>query len=238
MTMMKHSTIEMKKNKLVILDNGHGEETAGKRSPDGLFREYRWCRDFANRLGESLEKSGYDILMLVPENKDISLTERVKRANAAIKDYGAVNCILISIHNNAACNGSQWCNATGWEAYTTHKYTNSDKLADLLYEEIEMQGIKIRKDTSDGDLDKEANFKILTVNCPVVLTENMFMDSKDDVEFLESEEGIRKLLTAHLYGIRRYFEDRNGTHQSWVNINTPRPFDINYESLINKCILK
>ena len=228
----------MKKNKLVILDNGHGEETAGKRSPDGLFREYRWCRDFANRLGESLEKSGYDILMLVPEDKDTSLTERVKRANAAIKEYGAVNCVLISIHNNAADNGSQWCNATGWEAFTTPKYTNSDKLAELLYEEVEMQGIKTRKDTSDGDLDKEANFKILTVNCPVVLTENMFMDSKDDVEFLESEEGIKKLLNAHLYGIRRYFEDRNGTHQSWVNINTPRPFDINYDSLINKCILK
>ena len=28
----------------VLIDNGHGEETPGKRSPDGKFREYIWTR--------------------------------------------------------------------------------------------------------------------------------------------------------------------------------------------------
>ena len=32
------------KNLYVILDNGHGEDTPGKRSPDGKFREYKFNR--------------------------------------------------------------------------------------------------------------------------------------------------------------------------------------------------
>ena len=26
----------------ILIDNGHGIETPGKRSPDGSFREYAW----------------------------------------------------------------------------------------------------------------------------------------------------------------------------------------------------
>jgi N-acetylmuramoyl-L-alanine amidase len=93
-------------------------------------------------------------------------------------------------------------------------------LAEFLYEEIELQNIKVRKDKSDNDSDKEEKFTVLTKTlCPAVLTENMFMDSKKDVEFLTSEEGIKKLLTAHVIGIRRYFEDINGTHESWISNN-------------------
>ena len=29
----------------ILIDNGHGENTPGKRSPDGLFREYKYARE-------------------------------------------------------------------------------------------------------------------------------------------------------------------------------------------------
>ena len=29
----------------ILIDNGHGSETPGKRSPDGELREYKWNRD-------------------------------------------------------------------------------------------------------------------------------------------------------------------------------------------------
>ena len=32
----------MKKNITIILDPAHGEDVPGKRSPDGVHREYRW----------------------------------------------------------------------------------------------------------------------------------------------------------------------------------------------------
>lgn len=212
----------MKNNydKMIILDNGHGIETPGKRSPDGLFREYKWCRDFVKRLKLELEEWGYNVTILVPEDHDVRLSSRATRANNICKEYGIQNCILISIHNNAAGNGEEWYNATGWEAYTTHNKTKSDKLADLLYQEINLQDIKTRTDLSDGDYDKESNFTILyKTYCPAVITENMFMDSKEDVEFLNSETGILKLLKAHVAAIRRYFEDCYGTHDSWINDN-------------------
>ena len=206
-----------KSNKVIILDNGHGQETPGKRSPDGLFREYKWTRDFAKILKTELEEWGYTVFILVPEDHDVGLTARATRANKICEEYGVQNCILLSIHNNAAGDGTKWYDATGWEAFTTIGKTKSDLLAELLYEEISWQNIKVRKDIVDGDSDKESSFTIIKKTlCPAVLTENLFMDSKNDVEFLNSEVGINKLLKAHVAGIRRYFEDPQGTRDSWL----------------------
>ena len=205
--------------RIVMLDNGHGKTTDGKRSPDGMFMEYKWTRKFVKMLKLCLEKYGYIVFDIVPEDDDIALSKRAERVNSIVKEYGANSCIFLSIHNNAAGMGDKWYNVTGWEAYTTVGKTNSDRLAQLLYEEIELQGIKTRKDITDGDYDKESNFAVLVkANCPAVLTENMFMDSKNDIEFLNSKEGINKLLIAHVNGIRRYYEDRNGSHESWLRI--------------------
>jgi N-acetylmuramoyl-L-alanine amidase len=207
----------MRKNKIIILDNGHGQETPGKRSPDGLFREYRWTRMFVKRLKEKLEICGYTVFDIVPELTDIGLSTRAARANKICEKYGAGNCVFISIHCNAAGGDGKWHNATGWSAWTTNGKTNSDKLAELLCEECEVEGIKLRKDTSDGDKDWEKNFTVIyKTNCPAVLTENMFMDNHSDVEFLNSEEGIERLLRVHLFGIRRWFEDRTGSHDHWL----------------------
>ena len=31
----------------ILIDNGHGVDTAGKRSPDGSLREYKYTREIA-----------------------------------------------------------------------------------------------------------------------------------------------------------------------------------------------
>ena len=224
------------RDKIIILDNGHGQETPGKRSPDGLFREYSWTRNFVQRLKYELECFGYKTIILVPEDEDISLSERSSRVNDLCKLY---NCILVSIHNNAAGNGNTWYNATGWEAYTSHGNTKSDILAELLYEEIEAEGIKTRKDNSDKDSDKEANFTILTkTKCPAVLTENMFMDSKNDIEFLNSEVGINKLLKAHVGGLRRYLECPERHRNDWLKDNIGWDEYWSQKLTIDKCNYK
>ena len=147
--------------KVVILDNGHGKITIGKRSPDDAFREYKWTRDFVKLLKPRLEQDGYIVFDLVPEDDDVGLSKRAARANAIIHEYGASSCVMVSIHNNAAGTGDKWYVVTGWEAYTTIGRNNSDKLAQLIYEEIELQGINTRKDMSDGDADKELNFTLI-----------------------------------------------------------------------------
>lgn len=67
----------------IFIDNGHGLMTAGKRSPDGQFREAFYNREIARRIVADLQDRGYDAELLVPEEDDISLSERVRRINTA-----------------------------------------------------------------------------------------------------------------------------------------------------------
>lgn len=203
--------------KVIILDNGHGIETPGKRSPDGKFREYAWTRMFVKRLKVELERFGYKVIELVPEENDLGLTIRANRVNELCKHN---DCILVSIHNNAAGSNGKWINASGFEVWTSPGNTKSDILAELLYEEAIAEGIRVRTDKSDHDSDKEAKFTVLTkTKCPAVITENMFMDSKSDIEFLNSEYGINKLLKLHVAGIRRYLEDPEVSRNVWLMDN-------------------
>lgn len=189
----------------VLIDNGHGSNTPGKRSPDGRLREYAYTREIAERLVMELRKNGIDAERIVKEEIDVPLAERCRRAN----EYKASEAILVSIHCNAAGNGSDWMSARGWEAWTSVGKTKADKLATCLYENAEycLPGMKIRKDMTDGDQDKESGFYILkNTKCPAVLTENLFQDNKKDVEFLLSEEGKLAIVNMHVWGIMKYLE--------------------------------
>lgn len=187
----------------VLIDNGHGSNTPGKRSPDGRLREYAYTREIAERLVMELRKNGIDADRIVKEEIDVPLAERCRRAN----EYKASEAVLVSIHCNAAGNGSDWMSARGWEAWTSVGKTKADKLATCLYENAEhcLPGMKIRKDMTDGDQDKENGFYILKhTKCPAVLTENLFQDNKEDVEFLLSEEGKLAIVNLHVWGIMKY----------------------------------
>lgn len=67
----------------VLIDNGHGAETPGKRSPDGRLREYAYTREIAIRVASRLQQTGIDAVRIVPEETDVPLAERVARANRA-----------------------------------------------------------------------------------------------------------------------------------------------------------
>ena len=114
----------------ILIDNGHGKETPGKRSPDGSFREYAWTREVARMVCDIFQAEGYDARLLVPEEKDISLQERCRRANA----FDKRSTILVSLHNDAAGNGSKWMKGRGWSIWTTRGVTESDTLAESIYQ--------------------------------------------------------------------------------------------------------
>ena len=191
----------------ILLDNGHGFDTPGKRSPDGHFREYAYNRYLAFLIHERLTAIGLDVQFLVPEREDISLKERCRRVNRICKQLGNDQVILISIHVNAAGNGQNWLDARGWSCFTTRGRTKADELATCLYEAAKnhLPGMKIRTDFTDGDPDIEKDFYIIRhSSCPAVLTENLFMDNRQDVAFLESEEGAKAIVNLHVDGILQY----------------------------------
>lgn len=191
----------MQQRIMPLLDNGHGKTTPGKRSPvwaDGtqLF-EWEFNRDIVRRIAAMLKAGGVKFEILVPEETDVSLQERCRRANQYQHMYN--NCVLFSIHGNAG-------GGTGWECYTSRGTTKADEIATLLYQEAEKEfpGWKMRKDFADGDADKEANFYILkhTV-CPAVLTENFFFDNEKDCKFMLSEDGRERIAKIHINVIKK-----------------------------------
>lgn len=211
----------------ILIDNGHGVNTSGKKSPDKQLLEYKYNREIAIKLVAELKANGYDAERIVTEETDISLGERCRRVNAICNKIGTDNVILISVHVNAAGSGGVWRSAGGWCAYTTRGVTKSDAIATKLYEAAKVSlaayaealeaGKKtglydskqrpFRTDYQDGDADQEADFYIIkNTKCPAVLTENLFMDNKTDMAFLLSEAGRTAIVDLHVNGIINYIK--------------------------------
>lgn len=189
----------------ILIDAGHGIDTPGKRSPNGVFKEWAWNKDVAEKIVETLQYKGYDALLINPEEKDISLSERANRANKHGKDS-----IFVSIHCNALGNGKEWMNARRWSIWTTKGKTKSDTLATYIFNEAERKWgeDRVRKDMSDGDVDYEKNFTVLYKTiCPAVLIENFFMDNKEDYEYLCSPNSIYECADVAVKGIIKYLEN-------------------------------
>ena len=193
----------------ILIDPGHGIDTPGKRSPDGLFREYLWNRQVADLILKGLVSAGVDASLVVTETNDVTLRNRVNRVNTICNRVGASNVLLVSVHANAAGNGSAWMNARGWSCYTSKGKTKSDQVAECLYDafEAEFQDRKIRKDMSDGDRDWEENFYVLQKSkCPAVLLENFFYDNREECAWMLQEETKWRIASAAVKGIIKYIK--------------------------------
>ena len=200
--------------KTIILGTAHLKSTPGKCSPDKKFYEYKYSREICQAVKVALEDLGYTVfidiededLPNVSQSKELCL--RCKIVNDLQKIYK--NCIYISIHVNAAGNGTKWMNATGWSAYTSVGVTSADRLAECLYSSAKknLKGKKLRTDNTDKDSDIESNFYVLKhTNCPAVLTENFFQDNKEDIKYLTSDEGFHQIVRLHVEGILQYIKD-------------------------------
>lgn len=192
----------------VLIDNGHGVETPGKRSPDGRLRECVYTREIADRVVNRLQAEGVDTIRIVPEEADIPLAERVARANKLYAESGR-QAILISIHCNAAGNGSAWMGARGWSVFVdTTASTNSKRLATAMADVAKTKGVTVRKETGDRNYWMASLYICKYTNCPAALVENFFQDNKEDVDFLLSEEGKQCVTDITVEGIKKYLTNK------------------------------
>lgn len=201
----------------ILIDNGHGAETPGKRSPDGSLLEYKWAREMAQRISRSLTLRGADVALLVPEDKDVSISERCSRANAWCRKLGKGNVALVSIHVNAAP-GSDWSNARGWLSMVDDAASQGAKdLADLLFDHAQAHGLTTRQylPRQKWWLYSQALGKpgvrlgiLRGTQCPAVLTENLFMTNKEDVAYLNSEAGKQTIAEMHVAAILDWINSR------------------------------
>ena len=196
------------KNLVVILDAGHGKDTPGKCAPDKSLYEWQFNREIVAMLCERLYGLNVQTVILVPEDNDVPLKERVIRVNTIVHDakIEGKEVLLISIHINAAGHGT-WNNASGWSVWVSNNASEKSKqFAQIAYEQAKLLDL-----CGNRVVPKEnywtSNFYILkNTPCPAVLTENMFQDNKDDVAFLKSEEGKLKIVDLHVNAIKKYLE--------------------------------
>ena len=203
----------------ILIDNGHGVETPGKRSPDAVrglvnspyyFREYKWCREVACMVCDLFQAEGYDARLLVPEEKDVSLAERCRRANKFDKHKS----ILVSIHNNAAGSGRGWLGARGWSIFTTKGITEADTLAECIWKRaVKMfrSPLNVRTYSNSQKMghDWEENFYILLHSyMPAVLVEHFFQDNKEDVKYLNTDRAKAECAEVIVEGVKDYLKGR------------------------------
>ena len=188
---------------IVLLDNGHGAlvngayQTPGKRKnwgDKGTIHEGEFNRAIVNGIIQQLTFLNIPYVNIAPEYWDVRLETRVNRANK----YAANKCFYLSVHSNAG-------GGSGSEFFTSPGDTKSDKIATLFGEEYkkEFPNQKLRTDFSDGDLDKERRFYVLSkTKMPAVLTENFFMDNFEEYKtFLMTAAGRQRIIDFHVKAI-------------------------------------
>lgn len=196
---------------IILLDAGHGESTPGKRSPDGRLREYKYCREIANKVKEELIKKGFQVELVVTDDTDVPLMERCRIVNQYCDKYGKTNTVLVSIHCNAAGNGENWMNAKGWSVFISNNSSNkSKKLAECLFKAAQNENLALRKYSQTQVYWKQNLAICRETQCPAVLTENLFQDNKEDVNFLLSEKGKESITRLHVNGILDYIKAIQG----------------------------
>ncbi|OUN73720.1 N-acetylmuramoyl-L-alanine amidase [Barnesiella sp. An55] len=180
----------------ILLDNGHGNNTPGKKSPvwpDGRqLLEWEFNRDIVARIAHRLDEAGIACHRLVPEENDIALAERCRRANQLARQG---DCLLVSVHANAG-------GGSGGEVFTYPGAARSLEYARIFgqrwpfaFPHLRFRGCK------------EANFAILRESiCPALLTENLFMDNESDCQILLSTEGRDTIARWHVDSIQQILQ--------------------------------
>jgi N-acetylmuramoyl-L-alanine amidase len=161
-------------SKLIAIDDGHGMETAGKRTPaiaelgGRVIKENEFNRAVAEKLNTILKACGFRTMFTAPETGDTSLSTRVSRANSAGAD------LLVSIHYNANTGSFATNKASGVEVLAGNS-TESVKLAGLVVSELAKGTAQKNRGVKDGSW-----LAIDKVRCPMILVEGGFMDNKQE----------------------------------------------------------
>jgi len=200
---------------LIILNVAHTEDTPGKCSPDGKFKETRYSRVICERVASKLRLYGYNVEVVQQDTYYGQNQGLMQLTNLVNKMCNKVNndAIFVSIHVNASA-AKSWDTASYWCAFTTKGVTEADYLSKDLYWAAEHYLRPLGKRISIGTKDTvgydwEANFWVLKkTTCPAVLTENFMQNNKSDVEFLTSEKGKEIITNIHIDGILAYLKNR------------------------------
>ena len=182
---------------LIALDDGHGIDTAGKRTPiipelGRVIKENEFNRAVVKFMNEQLRFIGFRTLLVAPTDADTSLVARTNLANSKGADS------YCSIHYDAM--GNVWGSAEGHSIFVYPGSSTSKKFAECVAEflkqgtEQKWRGIR------------EQNFHVLReTKMPCILSENGFMDNKREALLMIDSDFQKEVAREHVQGICKIF---------------------------------
>jgi len=181
-------------------DPGHGGPDSGAVGPGGTKEKdvnlavTKLLAGYLERIAEVKLTRTDDRRLGVDENADL-------QARVAIAEQFRAD-IFISIHCNSGAS-----TANGMEAFTTPGQGKADPIAEAIIKawEKEFPGMKVRKDLTDGDSDKEAKFYVIrNTTMPAVLVELAFISNPSEEKLLKDPAWQDRAARAIAQGIANH----------------------------------
>ena len=195
-----------------MLDAGHGYNTPGKRSPDGM-REYEFNRAVANYARQLLANyKNVTVYFSHSDQQDVSLKARTDKANSLNVD------IFVSIHANAF-GGGGWSNVGGIETFV---YPTRPPVAYQLAQKIQ-RTLVISTGLENRGV-KTADFHVLReTKMDAVLVECGFMTNRNEIKLLRSETYRRTIAEGIVKALAEQFRLQRKANAAPVPAPAPPP---------------
>lgn len=188
------------KNKIIIIDPGHGGSDSGAVGPNG-YTEKEGAFAISQKVASILNQSGAKVVMTRDSDVDVygpnasarnELQARVDVGNNANSD------IFVSIHCNAFVNPA----ANGTQTFYYGSSYQGQRLAQSIQEKmIEANGLRDRGIST-------CNFYVVKHSyMPAVLIETAFITNYDEEALLSDDEWQTTMAKAIAEGINEYFSN-------------------------------
>ena len=193
------------KDKVIILDPGHGLPDEGASSNNGVA-ESVINLSICMKLKKILEQSGITVILTrenengiydeesntIREKKVSDIKNRVKIGNESSAD------IFVSIHLNKIEQEEYW----GWQTFYKKNSKEGKKLADSI-----QKGLNeiIKKENNRKPLKIENIYIVENVKIPTTIVECGFLSNKEEEKLLQDDDYQEKLAWGIYLGIMNYF---------------------------------
>lgn len=194
---------------VVVVDDGHGWKTAGKRSTDGSLRENEFNSSVEDKLTLFLDACGIEYYSLASGWEDENLIKRSTLERNIYNDAKARSkkTIGVSIHADAFDDPA----AHGFGVYYYGRGSKIKKdgkklsrhIADAIIDSDLKNGHVVRPRHDNGI--SSANFHMLRETKGIwVLLENAFMTNESDLAYLKRDDFRNHRALAILEGLYKY----------------------------------
>ena len=169
---------KIKKQKIIVIDAGHGGKDHGAKINDEL--ESKVVESIAKKIKALNGTDEIEIILLRDDDSFVSLSDRVKKINEINPS------LVISLHLNASTNIKE----NGVNAYVSSQ--------NEFYEKSLVSANKLIDNISNNKLAKggvkDANlFIIRNSKCPAVLLEVGYLSNENDKAYITSENGKNEI---------------------------------------------